>query len=63
MKDLIINVLFLLFVSSCSEGREKAAVVMDNSKIQECSGSFSSTLSLFEIIRRLGTRRLAAFLR
>ena len=50
MKDFIISVLFLLLVSSCSEEREKAAVVMDNSKIQECSGSFSSSLSLFEII-------------
>ena len=31
MKDFIISVLFLLLVSSCSEEREKAAVVMDNS--------------------------------
>lgn len=50
MESFIIGVLCMALVSSCSESGEKVSTVMDKSKLQLCDGTFSSTLSKFEIV-------------
>ena len=49
-RSFIISVLITALVSSCGGSGEKVSTVMDKSNIQECEGSFSTSLSKFEII-------------
>ena len=49
-RSFIISVLITALVSSCGGSGEQVSTVMDKSNIQECEGSFSMSLSKFEII-------------